>query len=523
MSAHNEASDSLHVISFGPDIVRQHLDIYRNETRPTSAVPATLANVLCAASDRPPDPGAWIVQWPMTISTSHDNAATAARDAIDRLLAAGELRLGARQRDRLAALTRIFGPAVLVDRGGFAAKGGVVIVVEPPTGPAAERFYRSLSSGMAVAIPFGENPAFDFLKSKLTDFGTVAPCGPEAPHALWWGGLGWPSLAGRLPGATTPPLIVSCYPRETGEAAAQHLERAAARLDLPTMIAPVDAVLGDRLLAYEKADFILGVWQAQRRPLLFVDTDATLIEPPLLPSRLDCDLALHKWNRWEMSARTLYVGATETAGAFLRNWRHLAAAFPAIWDGYALDQAWSLTSSQQPLDTVWLPRAYHAPGGEWPGRTMPHGAVIVHDLPDTNADLGPASDLAPILRGARRASRVAGRETLIALRAPAETAAGVTVIVRGIASVAARHLAASIEAVAQTFANDPGEFGRLEIALCPWDDDAAATAAAAAAGGHRLIEITPQQAVASDLFSARAQTRPAAVIALPRTGARRTS
>lgn len=455
----------------------------------------------------------------MTISTPHEVAA--ARDAIDRLLATGELRLGERQRDRLALLSQLFGPAALAGDGDGAAKGGVVIVVEPPTGPGAERFYRSLTPGMVVAIPFGENPAFDFLKSKLTDFGTVAPCGAEAPHALWWGGLGWPSLAERLPGATAAPLIVSCYPREAGEAAAQDLRRAAARLDLPAMIMPIDAVLGDRLLAYEKADFILTAWHEQRRPLLFVDSAATLVEPPLLPCRLDCDIALHKWNRWEMSARTLYVGATETAGTFLRNWRHLAAAFPAIWDGYTLDQAWSLTSSQQPLDTVWLPRAYHAPRDERPERPTQHGAVIVHDLPDTQADLGPASDFAPILRGARRASRVGGRESLVALRAPVEAAAGVTVIVRGITSVAARRVASSIEAVAQTFASDPGDFGRLEIALCPWDEDAAAAAAAADAGGHRLIEITPLETIESDLFSAReAMQRPTAqVIALPRASA----
>lgn len=42
---------------------------------------------------------------------------------------------------------------------------GVIVLAEPPSGPAAEMLYRSLRTDCMVVVPFGENPAFDFLKS----------------------------------------------------------------------------------------------------------------------------------------------------------------------------------------------------------------------------------------------------------------------------------------------------------------------------------------------------------------------
>ena len=75
-------------------------------------------------------------------------------------------------------------------------------------------------------IPFGENPAFDFLKSKLTEFGTVGACGADGPHELWWGGVSWQESAD-----TPTPLVVSCYPRALGEMHAFHLKRSLERWD----------------------------------------------------------------------------------------------------------------------------------------------------------------------------------------------------------------------------------------------------------------------------------------------------
>src|SRR5262245_39616160 len=85
----------------------------------------------------------------------------------DRLLSANGIRMNAAQRRRLAWLAERLG-RISIHQGGAAParETGVVIVLEPPSGPAAELLCRSLRGDCAVVIPFGENPAFDFLKSK---------------------------------------------------------------------------------------------------------------------------------------------------------------------------------------------------------------------------------------------------------------------------------------------------------------------------------------------------------------------
>jgi hypothetical protein len=414
-------------------------------------------------------------------------------DALRARLARSGVVLGAAQARRLAWLQRRFGHVTLSD-GRDRVAPGVAVVVEPPNGPGAERFFRALTPQTAVVIPFGENPGFDFLKSKLTDFGTVGPDGAEAPHEMWWGAASWAALSGAP--AVPPPLIVACHPHGREETA-EPLRRSAARLGLPHLIEPIDAVLGDHLLAYEKVEFLVRIRRAHRGPLLFVDPGAELLAPPLLPAQLDCDVALHKWNRWEMSARLLYVAPTETAGALLRHWQHLASSFPAIWEGHALDQAWSLTLSQMPLDTVWLPRAYHAPADDAAPRRQ---TVVRHGFAATTADLGPDSAFAATLRGDRRASRTGAREALIMLRAPQPSGRGVTVIMTGLQRSGARQVAAAVEAVTRGFRNDPGEFGQLELALCPWPEQVAATAQAAFSADHAVIEITAADPPPSDLF-----------------------
>src|SRR5471032_2219832 len=113
---------------------------------------------------------------------------------IERLLRRNGIRLGEPQLRRLNWLVRRFGPPILWESSGHpAAHQGLVVVIDPPHGAGAELLCRSLHTDSVVAIPFGEDPGFDFLKSKLTDFGTVGACGIDYPHELWWGGLGWPT------------------------------------------------------------------------------------------------------------------------------------------------------------------------------------------------------------------------------------------------------------------------------------------------------------------------------------------
>src|SRR5690348_3227884 len=194
-------------------------------------------------------------------------------DLMDLLRSHGA-RLGPAQLRRLEWLVRTYGPPVLWDSGtrghNMSAQGGrVVIVIEPPSGAGAELLYGSLDANTAVAIPFGENPAFDFLKSKLTEFGMVGTCGVDGPHELWWGGLAW--HAPEKFDTDILPHVVSCYPQAYGELHAYHLKRSLERLGLAFDIVALDTVHSDRMLAYEKAEFIARMWDRHQAPLLFVD------------------------------------------------------------------------------------------------------------------------------------------------------------------------------------------------------------------------------------------------------------
>ena len=418
---------------------------------------------------------------------------------LDNLLRSANIRLGRIQRNRLAWLVDRYGAPTLGGHYEGLRHGGVIVLTEPPSGAAAELFYRSLHSGCAVVIPFGENPGFDFLKSKLTEFGTVSPSA-EGPHELWWGGIGWSKLSASADGATIRPRIVSYYPFGSDPDDIRSLRRSLDELELDSHIEPVAAELGEQVLCFEKAEFLARMWQRYSEPLLFVEAGATLCEAPLLPSALGCDVALHKWNRWEMSARTLYLGRTARAGQLLRSWHHLAASYPSIWDGYLLDQAWGLTSSEGPLDTVWLPRSYHAMKGDLAAAR----ATILHSEQTTTTSLGPDPGFAGLVRAARRAGRTGARDAFMVMTSEAANENGVAVILRDIEANDARAVAATVEAVTGAFAADCGGYKRFELSLCALKDDLGAAQAAAQQARYRILEIAPGQSIPRDFFAAHA-------------------
>ena len=417
---------------------------------------------------------------------------------LDRLLQSGGMRLGPAQRDRLDWLVDQYGPPL--DDLSKCRRSGVIILKEPPSGAAAELFYRSLSPACVVVIPRSENPGFDFLKSKLTEFGTVGPSGADGPHEMWWGGIGWSKLLTAANSSTVRPRIVSCYQQGGDATAAFALEHSLERFDLACHIEPIETQLSDRILCFEKTEFVMRMWNKYREPLLFVEAGAVLREAPLLPSLLGCDVALHKWNRWEMSARTLYLGRTKAAEMMLRAWQQLAASYPAIWDGYLLDQAWSLTSSQTSLDTVWLPRSYHALRGDLGAMR----ATILHEQQTTTLDLGPDPCFAGIARAARRAGRTGARDAFMVMTSTVETGPGIAVILRDLSASDAGAVAATMEAVTGAYAANCGGYGRLELSLCAWQDDVGAAREAAARARYRILEIAPGQRIANDFFASQA-------------------
>jgi hypothetical protein len=423
---------------------------------------------------------------------------TCSRDTVDRLLASNRIKLGEPQRRRLKWLVERHGEPVVWDRRTALGhrSGGVIIVVEPPTGPSAELFYRSLHPGCVVVVPFGENPVFDYLKSKLRDFGTVGPSGAEGPHEFWWGGTGWSTALSGL-AAAQQPLIVSCYPRHAETAGVGRLTRSIEAQGLDFVVEAIDTAAPDRIQGAEKASFIQSVWARQDRPVLWIEPDAVVAGRPSLVAGIDCDFAIHKWNRWEMAPRTLYFGRSHAAEALLNTWHCFASSYPAVWDGYLLDQAWSTVSSQMPLETIWLPRSYHAASNDPASRGTP---VIIHDFETTTSDLGPDLGIPRALRAARRAGRIGAPESLVVMKSAASSEQAVTVILRDVQFAGAVALAANVEAITRAFAQDSGGYGHLELALCSWQEEVKATMSAANSGNNRILEIAPSDELSDGFF-----------------------
>lgn len=423
---------------------------------------------------------------------------------LDRLLRSACLKLNAAQRRRLAWLADRVGPPRLYQRGERVGEDDrLLIVTDPLNSAGAQLFYSAIHAGSVVVLPFSENPAFDFLKSKLTEYGTVGAGGADGPHEMWWGGVG--AAEGVIP-ATAPARlrVVSCYPRRSGEAGAIRLQRAIEQYGLPAHIEPLDAESDDGLCCLEKVEFLGRMFARYTEPLLFVENGADIHQSPLLPARLAADVAIHKWNRWEMSARTVYLGRSEATKSFLGVWQQLAALCPTIWDGALLDQAWCLASSQCCLDTVWLPRSYHALQGD----VAEHKAIIVHELASTTADLGPDPSFAAIARAPRRAGRTGARDSQVVMQSAVASTDSVAVLLRDIASADARAVASTLEEATAVFAQECGGFGRLEVTLCAWADDLAAARSAARAARASLLEITPGRQIPRDIYAS-----------LPRQGA----
>ncbi|GLH79380.1 hypothetical protein SSBR45G_42890 [Bradyrhizobium sp. SSBR45G] len=421
--------------------------------------------------------------------------ATASEDDSVQALRAEGVALGRQQQHRLRWLSQTFGPLVPWSDRLSPRQGRTIVVIDPPTGAGAELLYGSLTAHDAVVIPFGENPAFDFLKSKLTAFGTVG-ASADGPHEMWWGGTAW-----RLPDAAPARdglRVVSCHASNVGDLHIYHLRRSVERLGLPLDLESIETRQRGVVSAAEKAGFIQRMWQRHAAPLLFVDADVMLQSVPNLPLLAGCDFGVHTWNGWEMSARTLYFGQSEAAGMLLAVWREMASSHPDVWDGYLIDQAWSLVSSQVPLDTVWLPRSYHAVAGEHGART----AAIVHNLRPTAADLGPDPEFAALARSARRAGRAGARDPLLILQSDVTKQNAVTVILREVEGSSARDTAASIEALTSAFIHDHGGFSRLELSLCPWQQDVRLAREAAFLADNKVIEVAPGQELPPNLFRA---------------------
>ncbi len=291
-----------------------------------------------------------------------------------------------------------------------------------------------------------------------------------------------------------PPRIVSCYPRAASVRATPGGCAGRCRelgLDVRHSSRST-AVVGDQHGSLREGRFPAARCGAGiGEPLLFVEADAVLRQSRSCRRTLVAISRLHKWNRWEMSARTLYFGASAAAEALLQTWQHLAASYPA-----SLGRL-SARPGLEP-DVVADAARHGVAAAILSCRCRRGRATAGHDrphLPHRHGRSRPRPGLrADLARGARRAGRTGARDSLLVIKSPGSSKKGITVILRDVEAAARARSPRASRRVTGAFAKDCGGFGQLELSLCPWQDDVARRAGSGARRrNNRVLEIAPWQ------------------------------
>ncbi len=139
------------------------------------------------------------------------------------------------------------------------------------------------------------------------------------------------------------PVIVSYYTRNTGyEKEVNRLELSIRRFGLECDIQCIDS-LGSWIANVQyKPTFIAQMLEKHKRPVLYLDADAAIIEyPELLDDYGEgVDLALHyrsRPGRPELLSGTIWVNHTPAGIDIIKRWINENQAYPAMWDQRTLD------------------------------------------------------------------------------------------------------------------------------------------------------------------------------------------
>ena len=224
--------------------------------------------------------------------------------------------LGNIQRYRLQQLLRRH-RAIVVWDGSSPVEGSdlAVIVTDAASLSRTATLVRSLHENSIVIVPFGENPAFDGLKSQLHAYGSIGSHGASAPHHVWWGGAKPLSVpAGLYPRTDT--LFISSFLRTASlEGDLPQLSNDLQRLGLQSVIE------GTELPASSsrnfKIEFIIRQWEEANRPVFWISPHATVCRHPVLPQSIGCDFAVYRWRTGQMATGALFFHQTQPARALL--------------------------------------------------------------------------------------------------------------------------------------------------------------------------------------------------------------
>ncbi|MBI1203224.1 MAG: hypothetical protein GC182_12000 [Rhodopseudomonas sp.] len=378
------------------------------------------------------------------------------QDKLKTLFARRQLRIGADQRDRLA---QILGDASSVtawdDDNGF-GHGDVVIIDEPPRLLQVEGFCRSLPTTAIVVIPQSENPAFDFLKSKLHRHGMIGACAPTSPHQIWWGGPQPVRPVNNCRSILQAHLVSSVQEGTAEDETAVMLEQALAALKISHSIERHDFYVAYERKPDLRSKTLLAAWDRSEKPLLWLDPSSTGMPPALAINLSNVDFAATLTPDGTFSTNFLYFARTPVAHELLKTWNNLCQEFPTLPAGHLLDAAWSLVASQRLLVTRWL-APYRGP------------AVGTRNMATANAgstlDQTPNMLDNPAQREARKAGRSAAPEPQCILNSRFGGRGPLTLTI--LAEFASAHdIADTMHSAVDAFFRFDGGFASLGIVIC---------------------------------------------------------
>jgi hypothetical protein len=396
------------------------------------------------------------------------------------------LRLAAAQRRHIDWLTIQFGPLQFVDRHSPAHDTNGVVVVTKPSKPIdVGPLLSGLNRRSAVVIPFGEDPAFDFLKSKLTPYGVISPSGFDGPHQLWWGGLSEIDL--RHPASPAAPLVATSYPYWFDERPVAAWRASAKCFGLD---AQVDYANGTS--AFDKVESIDKIWRNADRAVLWLDPHATLRRPPGLIETLACDVAFVRGNDGRARTDVLLLAKTAATETLLRAWLKLSEEFGDLPEGILFDEAWALVSSQRSLSTAWLPQPYDMTRND-------ADAILVAG--DTAKRADNERDIVPEIRAAQASGRIAAPAPHLIVDSDIQSGRTAAVLLCTDAFGDQSTLIERLDDIGTAFTHDCGDFGRLEIVICEGRDDVKRTLDAAGQAGSAAIIVEPGSRIPHTFFS----------------------
>jgi hypothetical protein len=335
-----------------------------------------------------------------------------------------------------------------------------VVVLEATHATRIERLIESLHENSIVILPFGENPAFDLLKSKFHAHGSLGAQGDEAPHHLWWGGLK-PLAAPTGLYRKQDTLFISSYGASDCAGQANRLVGDFQQFGLDHVVMQATQKPDRNMEMLSKVDFILEQWTRAHRRVFWISPHARLAGPPLLPQALGCDVAVHRGSNGAMTTGVLFFHQTAHAQALLEIWRRLIVSHPDLPESLLLDQAWTMTNAQRQLETAWLPATYWQTTDVKPRA----GTTIIRRSDSRESDHSPAP-FATSLQSERRFSRHQPPKAHLVMKGAANGRGLITVVIRDVLAAGTPDVGEAVEAAASAFAADCGGFSQMEIVLC---------------------------------------------------------